>query len=512
MKIPEVERMAPLERRRFLSLLSAGLASPLIAPGLRYAIAAVAGGEAYAQTAAAELPTHFIEIDLRDQWDQGHVFVAPGLATYGGLRRGTTGDRAALFFSSGELRQRPNNAYLTADSAPLDPHLDTIAMIDCCELSRGAIHGHEAANPLRSPGRDYVQKPGAMPMYLNDPVSNFPQGCEAYYSTTPTPASLHNAHQKTLDPEVRNGVAFKGISRSVHTCYHFAAGLPAGELDRKQSVDSLLAAFPDRVEDLSILPRPEDADALVRIAERADRRFLAERAFTRMARTSHEATLAEAKKLLHTGAVRAISLSLTAEERAFWSAGVPDQVGGNVKAQIWEQVAYGFKIVSSGMARTVALEFDYADVHDMRTESQVRTEAKQVALPLSRLIARLKEAGIYDRTLVAIYTVDGSRSPAASSYGNEGKNTVILAGGMIRGGYYGDVRVAGNTDAGHVYSFHAPDPTTGAPGPGRTDNGGRLPGAAVWRTVMKALRVPDAACDRFADVRGVAPLPFLLRG
>ncbi|MGQ0507683.1 MAG: DUF1501 domain-containing protein [Myxococcaceae bacterium] len=513
MKLHELERLSPFQRRQFLKGLGVLLGAATVDPLFRHDVNELVGGAAYAQSAA--LPTYFIEVNLRDQWDQGHVFVAPGLATATGLQRGATGRLAALYFTPEELKKYVVNGtdvYLTADSADLQPHLDSIAMIDTCELSQGEIHGHEAANALRSPGRSYAQTAGKTPMYQLDPVSNFPQGCEAFFSSTPTPASLHNYQAKLLDRSLRNGIALKFISRSLHTVYHFAAGLPGAELDRKQTVASLLSAYPDSVVDANILATKESADLFTRILQRMDKKYLELRSLSTTGQASHQTTLEEGNKTLYVGTPKLISLPLTTEERAFWSAGVPNQVdAGNPKANIWEQMAYAFKLVSNDMTRSVALEFDYVDVHDTRPEAQVRTEAKQVSLPLARLIQKLKEAGIYDRTLIAIYTVDGSRAPAGESTGGEGKNTVILAGGMIKGGYYGDVRVASNLAAGHVYSYHAPDPVTGALMPGRIDNIGRLAGAPVWRTVMKALKVGDALCDQFPDVRGISPIPYLLK-
>src|SRR5262249_2627524 len=105
----------------------------------------------------------------------------------------------------------------------------------------------------------------------------------------------------------------------------------------------------------------------------------------------------------------------------------------------------------------------------------------------------------------------GGRAPAANSSGNEGKNAIILAGGMIQGGYYGDTGVAGPDADGHLYNYRAPDVTTGALKPAVTDNSSRLPGKNVWRTVIKALEVPDELCDQFSDVAGAKPLSFLLR-
>jgi uncharacterized protein (DUF1501 family) len=183
------------------------------------------------------------------------------------------------------------------------------------------------------------------------------------------------------------------------------------------------------------------------------------------------------------------------------------------RAQIWEQVAWAFKLVSNDLCRTVAIEFDYVDVHDQRQESQVRVQAKQISLPLARLITKLKEAGIYERTVIAVYTADGSRAPSANSSGDQGKNTIILAGGMVRGGYYGDISVASDKEDGHEYGYHMPDLTTGSRvGTAAVgyDNGGRVPGSAVWRTVTRALKIPDSYLQ-FPDVKDARPLPFMLR-
>src|SRR5690606_15707719 len=153
-----------------------GLGAALAALGadrtLRFACDEIAGGVAYAQGQAEAQPTYFIEIDLRDQWDNGHVMVAPGLATNVNLRRGPEGNRAALYYGGAELRHSTVNGrdvYLTDDSAELEPHLANVAMIDCCEVAVGEIHGHESANPLRSPGRSYSAAGGKLPMFNLDP-------------------------------------------------------------------------------------------------------------------------------------------------------------------------------------------------------------------------------------------------------------------------------------------------------------------------------------------------------
>jgi hypothetical protein len=523
-KIDAIERMAPVQRRRFLKLLGLTIAAPAVPLAVRYAAHEIAGGKAHADSVVDTEGTFFIELNLRDQWDHGHVFVAPSLATYTGLRQGQNGDQAAMFFTSDELTAYPErNVYLTADSAALAPHLDTIAMIDLCEPSLGAIHGHESANAIRSPGRDYAQRPGTGPMYENDPVSNFPQGCEAFYTSSPTPASLHNYHQKTLDPSLRNGIVFKGISRSIHTAYHYAAGLAGGELDRIRSKTQLFEAFPSVLSDVNVLPSAEEAEALTQIMERLDRRYLEGRGYQEQALANHRTNLVQAREVLYAREPRLVSLPLTPEEEAYWSENVPNQMctrddtesfecnSDSVKAQIWEQTAYAVKMLTSGMTRTVALEFDYMDLHGFRPEIAVRTQAQQLSYPLARMIEQLQAAGIYDRTVIAVYTTDGSRSPAANSYGNNGKNSLILAGGGIQGGYYGDISVAGDRGDGHDYAYHMPDVTTGQPTEGRTGLAGRLRSADVWRTVTKALCIPDAVAGGFPETADGRPLSFMLR-
>lgn len=506
----DFKEWAPMKRRRFLKVLGAALATPAVAPTVRYAANDLLLGEAYAQSVAENTPTYFMEINLRDQWDFGHVFASPGLATNVNLRRGPNGDRCALFFDSSQYIQERRNFFLTPDSTELAPHLDTIAVCELFELSMGRIHGHEAANATRSPGRGYNGGAGRMPMYESEPAYT-EQGNEPHFSSTPTPASMHNFYSKQIGGAPRNGVAFKGISR-FHTCFHYGAGLPGAELDRMQSVQAMLDAFPDRVEDLNIVPTPEEADAVARLLRRVDNRFFERNGYAVGAKDRHEQNLLEVQNLLYSGQQRVISLPLTEEERAYWSNGVPPQVGQTIKANIWEQVAYGFKLFAGDMARTYAVEFDYVDVHDQRTEDQMRVMARQTVLPLVRLIESLQAAGIYDRTLIAIYSLDGGRSPAAASYGNEGKNTVVLAGGMIEGGYYGNISVAGDTTDGHRYQYHVPDLATGQPGATVQDNSGRLPGATIWRTVMKALGIPDSMYSQFPDVQGHSHLPWLLRG
>lgn len=507
MKSRVFESMSAPKRRRFLKLMGAALAAPLIPEAFRYAAHDMCG---VAEAGVPSEPRYLIEINLRDQWDHGQLFVPPGIATYANLKRGELGRQCAMFFQQNELSERPNRVYLTPQSMVLDPHLDSIAMIDTCELSVGAIHGHESGNPMRSPGRTHQSGGGRLEMYLNDPVDNFPQGCEQFYSSTPTPASFYNYYNKQQNPGAKNGIAFKGISRGIHTAYHFGAGLPGAELDRIQTRDALFQAFPDSVEDLNVLASTDEAAAMTEILAKVDPKFLERRKFSDVAITNHEQNIVEAKNLLYSGQTKVVSMPLTEEETAYWGSGVPDQVGVNIKAQIWEQVAWAYKLVSNDLCRAVALEFDYVDVHDQRTADQMQVETLQASLSLARLITKLKESGIYDRTLVAIYCTDGGRAPAAGSQGNEGKNTVILAGGMIRGGYYGDVGIAGDDGDGHVYSYSAPRVDNGQPMAAVTDGSGRLPGKYIWRTVAKALGIPDSEAGQFPDAADAAPLSWLL--
>ncbi|MCH9681428.1 MAG: DUF1501 domain-containing protein, partial [Deltaproteobacteria bacterium] len=438
---PRIDSVHPLRRRRFLELAGAMLAAPAIPAGVRFAVNDQLVGEAQAFGMETGQPTYFIEINLRDQWDFMHVFVPPGIATHTNLIQGGAGNMCTLFYGSQDITSHGNGHYLTPDSAALAPHLDQIAMCELFEICTGAIHGHEAVNAIRSPGRSKQMGPGQSPVWENEPGFS-EQGNDFYYSSTPTPASLHNYRAKQLDPSLRNGVTLKYISR-FHTVCHYGAGLADAELTRVQSVDQLFQTFPDTVEDLNILPTPEEAQLLQDVMERVDGGFFSRYGFAEDARTRHASNLSEAAGLWHTGEVNIVSMPLSEEEVSYWSAGVPDQVGDNLKANIWEQAAWAFKLLSNDVTRTVSLEFDYLDVHDTRGEAVMNTMGLQCALPLARLIESLKLAGIWDRTTIAVYSADGGRSPAANSYGNSGKNGMILAGGNIRGGSYGDVGVAG---------------------------------------------------------------------
>lgn len=507
-RTPRIESVHPLRRRGFMKLASAMLGLPAIPAAVRFAVNEQLLGEAKAFGVESSLPTYFLEINLRDQWDFMHVFVPPGIATHTGLMRGGSGNLCTLFYDQGQLSSHANNFYLTPDSAALAPHLDDIAVVEHFEICTGAIHGHEAVNAMRSPGRSKASAPGKSEVWLNEPGYT-EQGNDFYYSSTPTPAALHNYYAKQLDSSLRNGVTLKYISR-FHSICHYGAGLADAELTRIQSVDQLFQTFPDTVEDLNILPTPEEAQLLSSVMSKVDDRFFERYGFRESARTRHASNLGEAVGLWHTGEVKIVSMPLSEEERAYWGEGVPDQVGDNKKANIWEQAAWAFKLLSNDVTRTVALEFDYLDVHETRDQSVMNTMGRQCALPLARLIESFKAAGIWDRTTIAIFSADGGRAPSANSYGDSGKNTLVLAGGNVKGGYYGDVGVAGDTGSGHTYSYRVPDPVTGAPTAPVTDNSNRLNGAYAWRTVMKALEIPDEIVNQYPDVAGYQPLPFML--
>ncbi len=500
--------LAPPRRRSFLKTVAGLLCVPAVPLIARYRILDELTGTAHAEDLLAQEPTYFVELNLRDQFDFMHAFVPPGIATYDGLRRGDRGNRCVLFHDASALTQHRGNVFLTPDSQALVPHLDQIAVMELNEVCNGEIHGHEAAGPVRSPGRQKTQTAGKAAMWTSEPGYQF-QGNDHHYSSTPTPASLHNRLQKELTPGVRNGVAMKFISRNHHVC-HFGAGDARAELDRIQTRDTLFQRFPDTVQDLNALGSAEEAALLTRAIRRVDDDFFDRYGLSQAARTHHEATLDEAVGRLYSADNnKVVSLPLTPEEVEYWSTGVPDQVGSAIKAQIWEALAWTEKLLTHGLTRSVAIDWDYLDVHDTRGPEVLSTMAQQFAIPLARLIQRLKDAGIYEQTVIAVFSADGGRAPAANSYGNTGKNSLVLCGKNVRGGYYGDVGVAGPDGDGHRYDYHVPDPQTGVLRPPVTNND-RLEGAYAWRTVMKALGTPDSTLEAYPDVAGFHALDFML--
>jgi hypothetical protein len=508
---PLVEEVHPLRRRNFLRMAATVLAAPAVPAAVRYAMNEQLFGEAHAFAVEATLPTYFIEINLRDQWDFGHVFVPPGIAgSVDSLMRGASGDALSLFFNANDVTRHTTthgtDFYLTPDSQVLVPHLDNIAVLETNQLCEGVIHGHEACNPMRSPGRTKNPVPGQVPTWMGEPGYS-EQGNDYWYSSTPTPATIHNYHQKAITPDLQNGITLKFISRA-HTISHFAGTLLDAELTRIQSVELLFDRFPTTVEDIA-LPTPEESERFAAALRRADAGFFGRRGYNDDAKAKHEAHLAAAAgKWYHVPKI--VNLPFDEPETAYWQSGVPDQVGDNKKANIWEQAGWAFKLLSNDVTRSVSLEFDYLDVHDTRDEGVMKTMAAQSAIPLARLIESIKSIpGMWERTIIAIYSADGGRSPSANSYGNGGKSSFVLAGGMVRGGYFGDVRPAGNTGSGHNWEYLSPD-DSGAPVVPIGDGSGRIHGARTWRTVMRAMQIPDEAVTQFPDVAGHAPLSFML--
>jgi hypothetical protein len=537
----EVSAMHPAERRRFLKLMGAALTAPLIPAALRYVFNEMAGGVRYANAAVASEGSIFLEFNYRDQVDLMHLFVPPGFATNANLMRGVNGEQISLFHPMSELTKSPTtNHYLTPDSLELLPHVDNIAIVDTGEATIGNVHGHEGGNGIRSPGR--LMDGGASgkkAMYLIDaPVEGANgAGSEKLYTTTPTPATLHNYYQKSLDASLKNGFTFKGISRFKHSVYHYGAELPGAELDRYKSKDSLFSAFPAVAADASLVPTAGQADLLVRMMKSVDTRLF-KRRYSDAAAANHIAQLDETRNLLHIDNPKVVTVPLTSDEAVYWGTGVPAQqcTEGDItvhecstdtsqdatsaifsKAQIWEQFGYAAKILGSGITRSAALEFDFMDLHGdgARPQKVLEVQAQQASKPLARMIKFMKDLGVWDRTLIALYTLDGSRRPAANSYGNDGKGTLILAGGMIKGGYYGDIRVTKDLPDGHEYGFLPPDPTTGLPmGSPITawgDKAKRTPSADLWLTVMKALGIPDSVARQFPDVKDGKVHDYMLK-
>jgi hypothetical protein len=531
----EVRGMGPTQRRRFLKLMGFALGGTAVPAALRYAFNDMAGGVGYAHAQAAAEGTIFLEFDFRDQVDLMHVFVPPGIAAYQNLVRGVNGAETALFYTPDKIIKASETQYLTPDSAELMEHISDIAIIDSGEAGIGSVHGHEGGNGMRSPGRVMdLGASGKMQMWLAD--GEHGAGSEELYTTTPTPAVMHNYYQKQLEPSLHNGFAFKGISRAKHSVYHFKAGLSDGELDRIKSKADLTATFPAVATDASMIPSAAEADLLVRLLKSADQRLFTRR-YSAENGVEHLQQLSESRQILHVDNPTVVSVPLTPEETTYWSTGIPNQqctvddvmavdcgsdqenavTGGYVKGQVWEQFGMATKILATGATRSAALEFDFMDLHGdgVRKESVLQTQAHQSARPLARAIKKFKEANLWHRTLIVIYTLDGSREPKANSYGDRGKGTIVLAGGMIRGGYYGDIRPVKDLGNGHDFALVTPDATTGMPTSelvtNWNDKSKRVPSADIWLTVMKALGIPDEVARQFPDVKDGKVLNYLLK-
>jgi hypothetical protein len=138
MKLPDFKHLNVEERRQFLKLLTGLIALPALPSSVRDSlIEAVVGAQAHAQAAQ---PINFIEINFRDQWDFGSVFVPPSVA------RNFESVRGQLALFETPIQER-NNFYITRQGEELRPHLDSIAVMElgeCVLPGNESVHGHEA--------------------------------------------------------------------------------------------------------------------------------------------------------------------------------------------------------------------------------------------------------------------------------------------------------------------------------------------------------------------------------
>lgn len=517
-KMDEFEQMSLMERREFLKYMSGVFSLPLFSDSLKFAAYETLMGKAYAQNAVAG-PILFLEVNYRDQWDFGSVFVAPGVATnYSNL----TG-KIALF---NQPTKEAYNFYLTPQAVDLRPHLSNIAVMELGESTlpgTQSTHGHEAGNPIRSPGRVKGAAAGKKPM---DSVDKRPkdQGNEALYSATPTPLILHNYYQKSQNPALRNGVLLRvSVRPNVHTFYHFEGNLQNAQVDRYFDSGTLLKAFPNSGSTSGGTTQPQTTvqkhGALIsKLLKYVDQNYMDR---LHEASGNHMAKLnaLEAGFSPQSGSTAGpLSLALTAEEAAYWKQNIPEAMKcpGDDAANCYnlsnlmnvgEMFAYAFKLFRSQTVRSIGIDFNMQDVHTNRTSSLINTQALQTALPLARFIASMKTAGLWDRTLIAMYTLDASRSPKLSSTGDGTKNAVVLAGGMIKGGYYGDVRMS---TSGQV-TYHRPDDAGNPIADGVTGRDARVPAADIYKTVATASGLPASLTDSLPDVKGGKVLSYMLK-
>lgn len=148
-----------------------------------------------------------------------------------------------------------------------------------------------------------------------------------------------------------------------------------------------------------------------------------------------------------------------------------------------------------------------SDVHSNRTPLLMNTQAEQSGRNLARLIQSLKTSGLWDNTIIAMYTLDGSRSPISNSTGDGTKNAIVLAGGRIRGGYYGDISVS----TGGQVTYFRPDDNGNPVSQGTTGRDQRVSAADVYKTVATASGIPMSVLDSFTDIRPGRILNYLLR-
>jgi hypothetical protein len=516
----DLRRLSPLSRRRLLTALAA---SPFVAAygrsGLVKAVDMLFGSqEAYA---APNPIKYFIEINLRDQWDFMHFMVPPGLATHNGLIRAAKGEKGeealcGLYQDPKTLIDAGNGIYLTNDSKDVKPHVANIAAVETIELCIGTIHGHEAANALRSPGRGYRADEGKTAMWLGDDATQQDAGGDEFlYSSSPTPAMVHLNLARQMNANAR-AVALKFLGRAdkKHTVYHHAAGLSDKGFQRIQSREQLVQAFESArpVDPLS----PTELQAMQSVLKRLDGNFLKRMRFTDPGAKSHGEHL---EGFFNRAAQNAkdLVLTLTDDEKLAWGDGVPKESSGAPRMHLWEQAAIATKLLEKDAVSTVAMEFSFDDLHGTRPKNEVTHQGAIIGMVLSRLIAKLKSTeteigNLFDNTLIMLNSTDGGRSPAVDSYGDSGKNSMILIGPGIKGGYYGDIRVAKTEGNAHTYSYHMPNFKTGqTETQGQLDNSGRIPGAVAYRTLLSAMGAPVDMLKSFPDVGEGERLSFMLK-
>lgn len=512
-KVDDFEKMTPLERREFLKYLSGAFALPFLFDGLKLDIFESLVGQAHAQTLMAS-PINMIEVNFRDQWDFGSVFVAPGIATnYENAKA-----KGAPLFSL--PTKEINNFYLSPEAAELRPHLDHIAVMELGECVLGgneSIHGHEAGNPLRSPGR---VKNAALGKKAMDTVDRRPQdgGNEPLFSSSPTPIILHNYYQKQLSSQLRNGILMRSSVRpGTHTFYHFEGNLANAQVDRYFDRNTLLKAFETTTQTVTNQTTLQKYGAIIsRLLKKSDQGYL-----TRLGKDTadHNAKLTSLEGRFGIPMTQAnFSLAHDATQMNYWKQGIPEAQecpGDNAAAcfgrtDLWnigEIFGYAAKLFQAEKVRSIGIDFNMFDVHTNRTAYLMSTQAKQTALSLARFIAASKAAGQWEKTLIVMFTTDGSRSPMSSSTGENSKNGVVLAGGMIKGGYYGDIRLGSN------FTYHRPD-DNGLPiavGVNEGTRTQRVAAADIYKTIAQAAGLPTSLTDQFPDIKNGKVLTYMLR-
>lgn len=509
MKFDALEKMAPNERREFLKFVAALIALPIVSPRTREAIAEVIlGSPAHAQGTG---PMNFLEICFRDQWDFQCLFVPPGVAAAYANVQGRLPPAGAPI-------QERLGFYVTPNAAELRPHLDDIAVMELGEVCVGSVHAHEAANPLRSPGRSYTQTAGKIDMATVDKrPGGRVAGNEVYYSSSPTPAILHNYYSKLTTPTLTNGVILRSTLRAdVHTYYHFEGNLANAQADRYFDRSTFLNRFGNTTVSPTLTSAQKHGALIAQFVKRLDDAYLA-RALANTARPKQGANADALQTLFNNSTAPPLSLQLTATEESYWKNGVGEQVvcpGDDaqqctVQPGKWhpsELFAYAGKLFLSGRVRTVAIDLDMTDVHTNRTKFMMDTQAAQSGKTLARLITFLKNNNLWSNTVIAMYTLDGSRGMDSNTTGQDTKNAVVLAGGKIRGGYYGDIRFTNGS-----FYYHRPDDAGNPVATGTTGAGQRVPAADIYKTVLSAAGVPLATIDGFSDARPGKVLNYMLK-